>query len=458
MRHTKRPLYLVLLVIVSVISADAPSSPTTLAPRHPRVTLSTDFGNIIIELYPDKAPKSVANFLKLVEVGFYENLTFHRVVPGFVIQGGDPLGTGEGGPGYDIPAEITRDLTHEEGMVAWAREGDDVNPQWRSSGSQFYITTAAVHRLDGKYTIFGKVVEGMDAVHKIENVPRSLMDRPLDPPCMRTIKAPDNPPLDNAPITQRCGELNLTPYFDEGKKKFKWNVRKSGVDQYTVFSSDLPADYSANEPYKFFPNTQGWMYCEPLRQKTRVEPFITTLSWGEKDGKSYQRPEKLLILDFSGETAGPVVTVNITGWSPQMEDLDRDGIKNIFIWDDRLAPLKDSWLTETPLYPLVICFDNSLRKFVDCTQQNTITGSAYMHKFDPAKFNGPDYVRSSIVTYYAWRVMTGQKDSALKTLGAACDADCQNWLKAHEAQIEQLVRTPRNLQPPPEKQKPVPFW
>jgi len=129
-------------------------------------TIGTSKGEIVCELYPKNAPLSVTNFIYLAKGGFYNGLTFHRVVPDFVIQGGDPLGTGSGGPGYTIPAEIG--LAHKEGALAWARTGDEVNPQRRSSGSQFYITLKATPFLDGAYTVFGQTIKGMDIVKRIE--------------------------------------------------------------------------------------------------------------------------------------------------------------------------------------------------------------------------------------------------------------------------------------------------
>lgn len=126
----------------------------------------TSKGVITCELYPKKAPLSVTNFIQLSEGGFYDGLTFHRVVPGFVIQGGDPDGTGSGGPGYTVPAEIG--LPHQKGALAWARLPDQVNPKKESSGSQFYITLEKVPYLDGEYTVFGQTVEGMDVVSKIK--------------------------------------------------------------------------------------------------------------------------------------------------------------------------------------------------------------------------------------------------------------------------------------------------
>jgi peptidyl-prolyl cis-trans isomerase B (cyclophilin B) len=130
--------------------------------------LDTDRGDIVIELYPNVAPKTVANFEDLSKKGFYNNLTFHRVEPGFVVQGGDPQGNGMGGPGYDIPAEISSTEKHLRGTLAMARKGDQVNPDRKSSGSQFYICLAPAPFLDQQYTIFGGVVEGMNVVDQIK--------------------------------------------------------------------------------------------------------------------------------------------------------------------------------------------------------------------------------------------------------------------------------------------------
>jgi len=128
-------------------------------------TISTAKGDIVVQLDASAAPLTVNNFVFLAKQGFYDNLTFHRVEPGFVIQGGDPTGTGAGGPGYTVPAEIQ--LPHIEGAIAMARRADEANPTRASSGSQFYITLAPTPFLDGAYTAFGQVVEGMDVVQSI---------------------------------------------------------------------------------------------------------------------------------------------------------------------------------------------------------------------------------------------------------------------------------------------------
>jgi peptidylprolyl isomerase len=128
-------------------------------------TILTGKGDIVVQLDASAAPLTVNNFCFLARQGFYDGLTFHRVEPSFVIQGGDPTGTGGGGPGYTVPAEIK--LPHVEGAIAMARLGDQVNPTRASSGSQFYITLAPTPFLDGGYTAFGHVIEGMEVVQSI---------------------------------------------------------------------------------------------------------------------------------------------------------------------------------------------------------------------------------------------------------------------------------------------------
>lgn len=133
--------------------------------RSYEATIVTEKGEIVVELDPGAAPETVNNFVFLARQGFYDELTFHRVEPGFVIQGGDPLGSGTGGPGYTVPGEIQ--LGHVRGAVAMARRADQVNPERASSGSQFYITLDETPHLDGAYTVFGEVAAGMDVVESI---------------------------------------------------------------------------------------------------------------------------------------------------------------------------------------------------------------------------------------------------------------------------------------------------
>ncbi|NIN00262.1 MAG: peptidylprolyl isomerase [candidate division Zixibacteria bacterium] len=142
--------------------------------KNPVVVVETNFGPIELELFWDKTPKTAENFLRLVISEFYDSLTFHRVVPDFVIQGGDPLGTGTGGPGYTIDFEKA-DTKHLRGSLGMARS-QDLN----SGGSQFYICLKALPNLDGNYVVFGKVVKGMDVVDKIAQVKTDDRDMPLE--------------------------------------------------------------------------------------------------------------------------------------------------------------------------------------------------------------------------------------------------------------------------------------
>jgi cyclophilin family peptidyl-prolyl cis-trans isomerase len=131
-----------------------------------RATIRTSKGDIVVQLNARAAPEHVNNFIYLSNQGFYDGLTFHRVEPGFVVQGGDPQGSGQGGPGYTVPGEF--ELKHGAGAVAMARLSDQANPDRESSGSQFYITLAPTPFLDGEYSVFGQVEAGMDVVQSIE--------------------------------------------------------------------------------------------------------------------------------------------------------------------------------------------------------------------------------------------------------------------------------------------------
>ena len=134
----------------------------------------TTLGNFTIELFEEQTPKTVANFVTLTEKKFYDGVLFHRVIDGFMLQGGDPTGTGRGGPGYQFADEFRPDLRHtSEGILSMANAGPNTN------GSQFFITLAPTPHLDGRHTVFGKVVEGMDIVKKIGKTPVNPGDRPV---------------------------------------------------------------------------------------------------------------------------------------------------------------------------------------------------------------------------------------------------------------------------------------
>lgn len=145
--------------------------------------VETNYGTFKIKLYPEEAPKTVAHIKELVEKGFYNGIIFHRIIAGFVIQGGDPTGTGTGGSGKSIPDEFNNNLKHsKKGMVAMANSGRP-----NSQDSQFYITLAPLDFLDGKYTVFGEVIEGMDVITKMGNVQTDRGDRPIEEVKMITV-------------------------------------------------------------------------------------------------------------------------------------------------------------------------------------------------------------------------------------------------------------------------------
>ncbi len=152
------------------------------------VRIEMENGDIMrAELYPEIAPETVKNFIELVEKGFYDSTIFHRVIPGFMIQGGDPTGTGTGGPGYSIKGEFTangfeNNLKHDRGVLSMARS---MHPD--SAGSQFFIMVAKSPHLDGQYAAFGKVVEGMETADKIVNVHRDFRDKPKEKQMMKKL-------------------------------------------------------------------------------------------------------------------------------------------------------------------------------------------------------------------------------------------------------------------------------
>jgi len=148
-----------------------------------KATITTKFGKIVVKFFPDLAPMHVKNFISLAEAGFYNGTPFHRVIPGFMVQGGDPNGTGTGGPGYTIPAEFTTKKKHVAGILSMARTSDP-----NSAGSQFFIMVAPSTHLDGQYSIFGEVVEGLDVVNKIVSSPRDRSDKPLERVDMTEVK------------------------------------------------------------------------------------------------------------------------------------------------------------------------------------------------------------------------------------------------------------------------------
>ena len=160
--------------ILCVVAMGALMAARSVEAARPRATIETTKGTIVIELYNDTVPNTVENFIKLAKQGFYNGIIFHRVIPGFMIQTGDPTGTGTGGPGYAFADEFSPMLHHDgPGVVSMANAGPNTN------GSQFFITLAPTPWLDGKHAIFGRVTQGQEVVDAIAAVARNTQDKPL---------------------------------------------------------------------------------------------------------------------------------------------------------------------------------------------------------------------------------------------------------------------------------------
>jgi cyclophilin family peptidyl-prolyl cis-trans isomerase len=178
---------------------------------------------VAIELFDGQAPATVANFRKLVDKGYYEGCAVHRAIPGSLVQMGDPLSkrkardkVGTGGPGYTLPAEVRR--KHTKGALAAARLGDPVNPQRRSNGSQFYVCLKAQPQLDGKYTVFGQVIQGLDVLELISNKPADTNDYPVERIVIRKTKLV---PREALPAPTPATKPGAVPP-GEGKKPSFW--------------------------------------------------------------------------------------------------------------------------------------------------------------------------------------------------------------------------------------------
>lgn len=148
-----------------------------------KIRFTTNKGVFVAQMFEEKAPQTTKNFIELTEKGFYDGIIFHRVIDGFMIQGGDPTGTGRGGPGYRIKDEFGEGLVHDsEGILSMANAGPD------TGGSQFFITLAPTPWLNGHHAVFGKIIEGMDVVREIGAVATNFQDRPLDPVVMEKVE------------------------------------------------------------------------------------------------------------------------------------------------------------------------------------------------------------------------------------------------------------------------------
>jgi len=166
---------------VTPVATPVPTSPTSITTPEivkedtiVKIKIETTLGDIYADLNETEAPKTVENFVTLAKKGFYDGIIFHRVIPGFMIQTGDPTGTGMGGPGYQFPDEFSKKLRHSEaGVLSMANSGPNTN------GSQFFITDAATPWLDDHHSVFGKVTQGMDVVQKIAQAQRDRQDKPV---------------------------------------------------------------------------------------------------------------------------------------------------------------------------------------------------------------------------------------------------------------------------------------
>ncbi|MBI2095759.1 MAG: peptidylprolyl isomerase [Candidatus Omnitrophica bacterium] len=177
----------ILSLLISLTIASAAHAQTqTEGGKTVAVKIQTNLGAIEADLYADKAPRTVKNFTDLAKKNFYDGMIFHRVIPHFMVQTGDPDGMGTGGPGYAFEDEFSPDLRHDRpGVLSMANSGPDTN------GSQFFITVVPTPWLDGKHSVFGRVTKGQDVVDAIANTPRDGRDKPLTPVVIQKITVPD---------------------------------------------------------------------------------------------------------------------------------------------------------------------------------------------------------------------------------------------------------------------------
>ena len=193
-----KKLFALLLCALLLGSAAVPSGRGAMSALSeegalPVATIEMENGDVMkLELYPDVAPNTVANFIELANAGFYDGLIFHRVIPGFMIQGGDPTGTGMGGPGYGIRGEFSangfeNNLSHQRGVISMARAQ---HPD--SAGSQFFIMHADYPALDGQYAAFGRVIEGIEAVDHVAAIQTDANHRPVEDQVIRSVRVETN--------------------------------------------------------------------------------------------------------------------------------------------------------------------------------------------------------------------------------------------------------------------------
>lgn len=282
----------------------ATASKKPVTPKKPAVTqavIETKFGKIVLRLFPDVAPRHVKNFIELASKGFYDGTTFHRVIPGYIIQGGDPNSRdpnralhGQGGPGYTINAEFNERL-HKRGTLSMARARDP-----NSAGSQFFICVADAPTLDGLYTVFGEVVSGMEAVDRIAGAPRDSRDNPLDRIEMKVVveaRGATHAPATTVPVAIKV-PATKTEKIDTSKlNKFD---RKLGAGAVATAGKQVAVHYT------------GWLYDE-----TKADHRGTKFDSSYNHGQAFE----------FGLGAGQV----IPGWDQGVEGMKVGGQRTLII-------------------------------------------------------------------------------------------------------------------------------
>jgi peptidyl-prolyl cis-trans isomerase B (cyclophilin B) len=374
----------------------------TVGAKSPNIILSTTFGEIELSLAVKEAPQHSRNFFLLSWLGFYDGLTFHRLVPGFVIQGGDPSGDGTGGPGYTIPAEIG--LPHDEGVLAAARTSDQVNPKRESSGSQFYITVAPTHQLDGAYSVYGKTVKGMDVVKKIVEQPRDARDKPLTPIVIKGAMVMPQ-------AVSACGGWKLS-------------VTDSGVSLTKNSASVAVSKEKASA---------AMLFCEPVISGGEDVPVAwVTTSKGAGTLSVYQPGEPI--------TAYASLTLQsprkIAFW-----DLNGDGVKEVLLLQSRpLTGEAASVFGGSLALPIVICVKDA--KAVDCTADFKALALAYRGlglKMMGQKEGQAGKVRAGAAIIWIANQWLGSPQATPQMVANLCKT-CVDDLKAHEADLKNLMK------------------
>ncbi|MHA2620853.1 MAG: peptidylprolyl isomerase [bacterium JZ-2024 1] len=382
-----------LVVLVALILAGA---------RIPDVVLDTTLGEIELALAVSEAPRHSRNFFLLSWLGFYDGLTFHRLVPGFVIQGGDPAGNGTGGPGYTVPAEIG--LPHDEGVLAAARTGDQVNPRRESSGSQFYITVAPTHRLDGAYSVYGKTVRGMDVVKKIVEQPRDRSDKPLTPIVIKDAKV-------QSQRVATCEGWKLS-------NSEKGVLLQKGGDSVTVASEK--ADSAS-------------LFCEPV-VSPGVDALIILAS--RKSGTT-------LTVYNAGTPPALVVSASVTHVrDPAFWDLDGDGIHEIlFLRDHSLTGESVRALGPKLTIPVALCIKKN--NLTDCTSEFASLALAYRGLGIKSLIGaGGDPQKALPASAIVWigGNWLGKPDETVAIVSQFCPA-CAEKLKPYEKILSETIKS-----------------